>query len=457
MQLQTCFRIRHDEVVAIVGGGGKSTLMFRLAEEIVAAGRRVITTTTTRIFSAQTELAPCHMEVGNPANMLRELPVLLQAHPHVLITMAHGDISGKAPGIPAEFVEHLKKNIGDPKLTILVEADGSRMRSLKAPAAHEPVIPNCTTLLVPIVGADIFGECLSDEHVHRAQIAADLIGARIGGLVTPDMVSRILLHPQGGVKGMPLGSRLVPVINKVETQDRLQAGRDTARSLLSGDADEVLLATTSGTKPVCERWGRVAVIILAAGGSTRMSEAGEIKQLLPWRRGTLLTRAVDAATQSEADSVVVVVGCQAERVKAVLEGRELTVAHNPEWESGQSASVRAGLDVLSPRTTSAIFLLVDQPSVDKELIDSIIRKHRETAASIVAPWAGGRRANPVLFDRVLWHELCQVRGDMGGRALLDRHADKTVYLEWGDEILAEVNTRDDYVALRNRRSGAQSD
>ncbi len=453
MELQVGFRLRSGEVVAIVGGGGKTTLMFRLAEEIVAAGNSVVTTTTTRIFSAQTGLAPHHLAIENPGSLPRELPALLQVHPHVLITVMPENESGKAPGIAPELVVEIKELVGDSKLNIVVEADGSRMRSLKAPESHEPVIPDCTTLVSPIVGADIFGERLTDEHVHRAHIAADLLGARIGDLVTPDMVSRLLLHPQGGAKGLPSGARLVPLINKVETKSRLQLARETARVLLRGGADEVLLGTTAGAEPVRERWGRVAVILLAAGGSTRTSEAGEIKQLLPWGRGTLVTRAADVALQSEADSVVVVVGCQAERVEDALEGRKLTVAQNPEWAVGQSGSVRAGLDALEPAVKGAIFMLVDQPGVGPELLNAVIRMHRERGAAIVAPLAGGRLANPVLFDQVLWPEMRQVRGDIGGRALLNRHAEKVACVDWGDEILAEVNTSDDYVLLRKSSSG----
>lgn len=454
MELQVGFRLRPGEVVAIVGGGGKTTLMFRLAEEIVAAGNSVVTTTTTRIFSAQTGLAPHHLAIENPGSLPRELPALLQVHPHVLITVVPENESGKAPGIAPELVVEIKELVGDSKFNIVVEADGSRMRSLKAPESHEPVIPDCTTLVSPIVGADIFGERLTDERVHRAHIAADLLGARIGDLVTPDMVSRLLLHPQGGAKGLPSGARLVPLINKVETQVRLQLARETARVLLRGGADEVLLGTTASADPVIERWGRVAVILLAAGGATRMDEAGEIKQLLPWGRGTLLTRAADVALQSEADSVVVVVGCQAERVEDALEGRDVTVAHNPEWEAGQSGSVRVGLDALKHDVTGAIFLLVDQPCVGPELLDAVIRTYRQSGAAIVAPRAGGRHANPVLFDMALWADMRQVRGDMGGRELLDLHVNKIACVDWGDEILAEVNTGNDYVVLRENIAGS---
>ena len=104
--------------------------------------------------------------------------------------------------------------------------------------------------------------------------------------------------------------------------------------------------------------------------------------------------------------------------------------------------------------TGAIFLLVDQPCVGSELLDAVIRTYRQSGAAIVAPRAGGRHANPVLFDMVLWADMRQVRGDMGGRELLDLHANKIACVDWGDEILAEVNTGNDYVVLRENIAGS---
>jgi YqeC protein len=56
-----------------------------------------------------------------------------------------------------------------PGACLLNEADGSRGRGFKAPAPHESAIPPETTLVVPVVGADVFGQPLEAEHVHRAR------------------------------------------------------------------------------------------------------------------------------------------------------------------------------------------------------------------------------------------------------------------------------------------------
>ena len=46
-----------------------------------------------------------------------------------------------------------------------------------------------------------------------------------------------------------------------------------------------------------------------------------------------------------------------------LEGMDIEVVENSEWETGQSSSIRAGLRKLGDRCGAAIFMLVDQPFV----------------------------------------------------------------------------------------------
>lgn len=454
MQLQDALRLGPTEVVSIVGGGGKTTLMFRIADEIVAAGGQVVTTTTTRIFAAQTSIAPYHLALDDPSRLSSELPTLLETYPHVLITGNIHRGAGKAFGVATRLVGEIQGLIGNKETAIIVEADGSRMRSLKAPAVHEPVIPKCTTIVVAVAGADIFGQPLSDKYVHRASLVAELVAAPPATPVTPDMVAELLLHPQGGMKDLPAAARWISLLNKTESEAHLAPARKTARLLLEGGADEVLLSAVSTDDPVRERWGRVAAIVLAAGGSTRMALAGEVKQLLPWGEGTLLSHATDVALASEASSVVAVVGCQARRAEEALGGRCVNVVENRDWLAGQSTSLHAGLCAVDLGTTAAVFLLVDQPGVGPAVIDALIHKYRITGAPVVAPRVGGQRANPVLFDCTTWDELRKIRGDTGGRVLFEMYADRIAWVDWSEEIMAEVNTPQDYSALQMDREGS---
>jgi len=237
------------EVVAVVGGGGKSTAMFRLAREIAARGGRAITTTTTRIFGAQIALSPAHVAAEDATR--ERVRAALAAHGQVLVVGPTERASGKAEGVSLELFRRLRAWC--PEACVLNEADGSRMRPFKAPAAHEPVIPEETTLVVPVVGADVLGQPLDDEHVHRPELVARLSGAPLGAAITPEVVARVLAHPEGGRKGVPAGARVVAMINKVESLRDRGPAREVARLLLAEPSIRaVLLTAVRGEPPVLE-------------------------------------------------------------------------------------------------------------------------------------------------------------------------------------------------------------
>lgn len=432
-------------VVAFVGGGGKSAAMFRLAGELAATGRRVVMTTTTRIFESQIALSPAWL----PADALDHLDALLTAHRQVLIT-GGSDGRGKATGLTPAEVERLAAR---PDVeAVLVEADGSRMRPFKAPAAHEPVIPSSTTHLVPVVGADVLGQPLDEAHVHRADVVAALTGARLGVAVTPELVADVLAHPQGGLKGRPGTARVVPLVNKADVNPDGAAA--VAHLLLQSPIiDEVIVGAVRNVDQGFHVYGRTAAVILAAGQATRF---GQAKQLMPWGTTTLVGHVAQTALAAGLDPVLVVVGHEAERVAAAVAHLPVTVVPNPTYAEGQSTSLRAGVQALleraspeSPGANAALFLLADQPGVTPEIIATVQEAHRTSLAPIVVPSFQGQRGNPVLFDRALWPELLAVTGDSGGRAVFRAHREAIVTVDFDTPVvLQDIDTPEQYEALR---------
>ncbi len=249
MTLADALRMTADESVALVGGGGKTTAMFRLAREMVDRGGRAITTTTTRIFGAQIALAPAHVPAADATR--ERVAAALAAHGHVLVIGPTEAGSGKAEGVSLDLFRRLRAWF--PDVCLLNEADGSRMRPFKAPADYEPVIPPETTLVVPVVGADVFGAPLDAEHVHRPELVSALSGAPMGARVTPAIVARVLAHPDGGRKGVPAGARVIVLINKVDTLPDRAPARETAECLLREPAiHSVVLASVRAEEPVLE-------------------------------------------------------------------------------------------------------------------------------------------------------------------------------------------------------------
>ncbi|MFI5326408.1 MAG: selenium cofactor biosynthesis protein YqeC, partial [Candidatus Rokuibacteriota bacterium] len=170
---------------------------------------------------------------------------------HVLVIGPTEPGSGKAEGISLDLFHRLRAWF--PEACLLNEADGSRMRPFKAPADYEPVIPPETTLVVPVVGADVFGTPLDALHVHRPELVSALSGAPMGARVTPAIVARVLAHPEGGRKGVPAGARVIVLINKVDALPDRAPARETAECLLREPAiHSVVLASVRAEEPVLE-------------------------------------------------------------------------------------------------------------------------------------------------------------------------------------------------------------
>lgn len=445
ISLTRAFRLAKGDVVAFAGGGGKTGSMFRLANELAAASWRVLTTTSTRIFAAQIKQSPAHLivepEKQRLADILPRLEAALDQHNQVLLVGPTEAETGKAFGLPPDLIDALAATGRFD--AILNEADGSRMRPFKAPAAYEPVIPASTSLVVPVVGLDILNRPLNDETTHRAALVSRLSGTALEAPVTVETVAAVLAHPEGGLKNTPPQARVIPLLNKAERPDRLDQARRIANYLLAyAQIDSVAIgAIQAKGAPIAEIWGRSAAVILAAGGSSRF---GSPKQLAPWGNKTFIEQAVETALASQARPVIVVLGAEMERCQPLLANYPVQVVPNPNWAEGQSTSMRAGLAALPANISSALFLLVDLPALTPATIDALIERHRRTLAPLAWPEFEGKRGNPVLFDRRLFPDLAQIGGDTGGRPILLAYQDQAERVAVDNEgILLDVDRPED--------------
>jgi molybdenum cofactor cytidylyltransferase len=192
----------------------------------------------------------------------------------------------------------------------------------------------------------------------------------------------------------------------------------------------------------------ISAIILAAGQSSRM---GQHKLLLPLLGKPLLLHAIENATASGFDEVLVVLGHHAEDVRELLARYPVRLVENPDFAQGQSTSVRAGVAALSAQTAATMILLGDQPLVNPTILKRLMQAWHESARPIVVPYYAGQRGNPVLFARFLFPELLGVSGDQGGREILQRHAAdiEPVHIAEADAA-QDLDTWQEYQALLKR-------
>jgi molybdenum cofactor cytidylyltransferase len=446
MQLSQAFRVRPKDVVAFVGAGGKTTAMFRLADEMAALGLRVVSTTTTRLAIAQVTRAEhaALLRYDASQDFIARVRSALAAHQPALIVGENVEAE-KVNGVPPAVIDEFAAL--DAVDAVIYEADGARMLPFKAPAAHEPALADSTTLLVPVISITAIGAPLDASHVHRAETVARLAGARIGDAVSPTMAARVIANPAGGLKGRPPAARVIVLINQVENETQLAGARAIARLLLGHkEIGAVAIGAVQNEAPIRETHRRVAAIVLAAGGGTRMP--GRIKQLLAWRGKTLIENALGLVATSRAAETVVVLGANAAEIRVALKGAPTRVLLNRDWATGHASSIRVGLNALGREIDAAIFVNADQPFLDAEVIDRIIQRYYETGAPIIAPLYAGKRGSPVLFDRVHFDELMRLQGEQGGRELLPKYHAQIQLVEFADARLAlDVDTPDEYEQL----------
>jgi molybdenum cofactor cytidylyltransferase len=443
MRLADALRLTARGVVAFTGAGGKSSAIERVAEEL-AVTTPVIVTTTTRISLHQRRLATDHLILQDEADF-RRLADLLRAPRSILVTRRVAAGEPKWLGLDLATLEEVRRVAGESGACILIEADGARGRSLKAPAEHEPVVPPFADIVVPLVGLDVVGQPVSSEYVHRPERVARLTGLGPDDVLQPQHIAQVLCSPEGGLQGIPPRAEVRILLNKADDEPRLRSGLEIAGRVL-GEARirATVIGSVAEERPVRAVLGRVAGVVLAAGGSRRL---GESKQLVAFHGKPLVWHAVQAALNGGLTPVIVVLGSNGPAVRAALEGLPVRFVENPSWQSGQASSMRAGLNFAQRGSEASVFLLADMPFVSGEVVRALVAEHRSTLTPIVAPRVEGVWCNPVLFDRSTYRALQALDGDAGGRQLFDRF--RMAGVPWPDRLLRiDVDTPVDLAELR---------
>lgn len=165
---------------------------------------------------------------------------------------------------------------------------------------------------------------------------------------------------------------------------------------------------------------KTAAVVLAAGMSSRM---GVNKLLIPIDGKPMVAHVVDTLLASPVASVVVVLGHQADAVRAALHDRPVRFVHNPSYAEGLSTSLRCGVQALARDGVDAALIgLGDMPWVSSRVLETLIDAFdADAGASICVPAFGKKRGNPVLWAARHFDELASLTGDVGGKVLFGRH------------------------------------
>lgn len=171
-------------------------------------------------------------------------------------------------------------------------------------------------------------------------------------------------------------------------------------------------------------------MVLAAGASTRL---GQAKQLIQLGNESLLRRTARLALEAGCAPVFVVLGFEAERMLAELEGLDATAVVNEGWAEGMGASLRRGMEAvrgMEAQLAGVLMLVCDQPKVSVEHLRRLLAEQDSREERITASGYAGRMGVPALFGRGFFAELLALEGDRGAREVIRRHAASVLTVPW---------------------------
>jgi molybdenum cofactor cytidylyltransferase len=195
----------------------------------------------------------------------------------------------------------------------------------------------------------------------------------------------------------------------------------------------------------------IAIIILAAGASTRM---GRPKQLLPYQGRSLLRHTIENAVASVCKPIIVVLGANAENIRSEISQSDIKIVENPDWHLGMSSSIRRGiLSLISDyKNIDAVIITVcDQPFLSSEIINHLVSKYHNTKKPIIACEYADTLGVPVLFSQSFFSELTILSEDVGAKKLIKNHYHEVVSIPFLLGAI-DIDTPHDYQYIQNLKN-----
>ena len=200
----------------------------------------------------------------------------------------------------------------------------------------------------------------------------------------------------------------------------------------------------------------IAGLIIAGGYSSRM---GDFKPLLPVKGKPLIEDRILSMVKSGISPIFVVTGYKREELEAIIKeiksriplAIKVVVIHNPDYDKGMFASIKAGMGEIinygENNINGVLLLPVDYPLINEthyaKLYDAWLGKSDQFAV----PCYYGKKGHPLLIPKRAWSEIVSYEGDKGLKGITNAYEDRCEILrvEMKDErVLLDMDTPSDY-------------
>lgn len=210
--------------------------------------------------------------------------------------------------------------------------------------------------------------------------------------------------------------------------------------LLKEPVGRTVPRATPANQPRKNQIESMAAVVLAAGKSSRSRNSHKLLSFLGTK--TVVRTTVDNLLGVKDLKIVVVTGNAAEKIEACLPGNKVSIVHNPDFENGMGTSLAAGVSELGSSITHALIFLADMPFVTQATVEKLLKSATDTNdAAIFIPTFHGKRGHPVLWHQKYFSLLRLLKGDAGGRKILEKNSEKVIEVPVDDPgILIDLDT-----------------
>jgi len=190
----------------------------------------------------------------------------------------------------------------------------------------------------------------------------------------------------------------------------------------------------------------IPVLLLAAGGSTRM---GQPKQLLPWGNTTLIEHQIKTLAKT-GNPVNVILGFNSDHIIPLIEKYQVSIFINDDWESGIGSSISFGiLQIMQkyPEADGVLICLLDQPLITTSYFMRMLNAWQpDSQQIIVSQSVSGWTGVPVLFDKHYFNDLLKLKNDQGAKKIIQQHEGHVTIMK-GGEVIEDMDTPNTYQQL----------
>jgi molybdenum cofactor cytidylyltransferase len=210
-------------------------------------------------------------------------------------------------------------------------------------------------------------------------------------------------------------------------------------------------------RPELKTAKRVAGIVLAAGQSSRM---GKPKLLLPWEGAPLLEHVIQTLLHSQVEDIWVVISRERPFSTPPAERPDIHFVYTADPGGGLSHSLQTGLSAIPDSFDAAAIVLADQPGLQPDLVDRVIREALRSPAQSARPVfkQGGRSVpgHPFVLMRNAFSRAAELTADQGARVLFNHDPEALREFEVNGLAPPDVDTPEDYSALLKTRRNASA-